>query len=213
MMKVFRASDIVEWYNANRTIPIKNEQNLYEMKLANLLEFYRKCNNPETIELDNNIPYWRKKTTVKAYNNTINLIEFYNSNNRFPSQIRPVNRKRTNKEENEYKLACWLNGLKQNSINNRFVTEILNKQCPNWNERNNPEENAINQANKVYRFWNNYNRLPRQINKINKNENEEYEYRLATWINSQKQSIKGNNKLYIYPEVITILNSIPKIEL
>ena len=209
MMRVVGVDNIILWNKNNGTIPQMNEYDQIENKLANLFEYYRKLENDDTRLLDENIPYWRKKTTVKAYNNSINLIKFYNENNRFPAQIRPVNRERTSEEDNEYKLACWLNGLKQNNIKNRFVKELLDRECPEWKERNNPETNAIKQANKLYMFWKENNRLPKQINKINKIEQEETEYRLATWLNSQKQSIKGNNKLYIYPDVLDILHKIP----
>ena len=209
MMRVVGVEDIIDWYIKQGMIPQINEYDSLENKLGNLLEYYRKLKNDDTKLLDENILYWRKKTTVKAYNNCIKLINFYNVNNRFPAQIRPVNRNRTREEDDEYKLACWLNGLKQNNIRNKFVQELLDKECPQWKERNNPENNAIKQANKIYIFWKDNNRLPKQINKTNKTEEEETEYRLATWLNSQKQSIKGNNKLYIYPNVVNILHQIP----
>ena len=209
MMRVVGVEDIISWYMNNGTIPHTNEHDSLENKLGNLLEYYRKLENDDTKLLDEYILYWRKKTTVKAYNNCKKLIHFYNVNKRFPAQIRPVNRNRTKEEDDEYKLACWLNGLKQNNIKNKFVAELLDKECPQWKERNNPENNAINQANKIYIFWKKNNRLPKQINKINKTDEEETEYRLATWLNSQKQSLKGNNKLYIYPNVVDILHKIP----
>lgn len=213
-MKIISVVDIINWYKYNRTIPLMNENDPIETNLATLLEYYRKCDNTnDTKVLDTNILYWRKKTTVKAYNNSIKLINFYNKNNRFPIQIRPVNRSRTIEENEEYKLACWLNGLKQNTIKNKFVTEMLNKECPAWNERNNPENNAIKQAEKVYLFFQNNDRLPKQINKKNRNDDEENEYRLATWLNSQKQSLKGNNKLYIYPDVLNVLKKISVINI
>ena len=151
-MRVLRVEDIINWFTTTGTIPQMNEYDQIENKLANLLERYRKLKNDDTELLDEKIIYWKKKTMVKAYNNSIKLINFYNENIRFPAQIRPVNRKRTREEDDEYKLACWLNGLKQNTIKNKFVKELLDKQCPEWNERNNPENNAIKQANKVYTF-------------------------------------------------------------
>ena len=210
MVRVF-IKDIVDWYIKNNKIPQITKQDSYENTLAKSLDYYRKLNINESIELDNSIPHWRKKTHSKAYNNAISTINFYKKYNRFPTQIRPVNRERTENENEEYRLACWLNGLKHNNIKNKFVIIILNNNCPNWNKRNDPEQNAINQANNVLKFWNKYKRLPKQINKNDKNNDEEYEYRLATWINSQKQSVKGNNTLYIYPKVIDILNEIPNI--
>ena len=74
MMKVVGVEDIINWYINNGTIPQKNEYDSLENKLGNLLEYYRKLENDDTKLLDENILYWRKKTTVKAYNNCKKLI-------------------------------------------------------------------------------------------------------------------------------------------
>ena len=83
---------------------------------------------------------------------------------------------------------------------------MLNDEIPNWNDKLDHEKNAINQAKKIVDFWNQYNRLPKQSSKSNKTE-----YKLSTWLNSQKLSIKGKNSIYIYPDVIDILDTIPNI--
>lgn len=208
-MKVITVNDIKIYYNTTKKIPVISEDNdKYTNILGGVLNSYRKnVNNSKEIDLI--LPeYWKKISKCKLHNNVISMIDFYKKHDRMPIQIRHVNKSRTPEEKQEYKLACWLNSQKQknDSSNNNRILEMLNDEIPNWNDKLDHEQNAINQAHKIVDFWNKYNRLPKQSSKSN-----ETEYKLSTWLNSQKLSIKGKNSIYIYPDVIDILDTIPNI--
>ena len=203
-------ADIIYFIETNHFIPIKDNCNTDEAKNINdTLIKYRKSkkNNRETIILDSHIPFWRKITDSKNYNMALSLYHFNIYKNRLPCQVRPVNRKRTLDEEKEYKMACWLNGKKQkykkNSENNPIYI-LLDSLIPHWNKTYKPEENAICNAKLVYNFWEKNKRMPKQSHSVDKEE-----YRLATWVNSQKLALKGKNILHKYNSVIDILKSIP----
>ena len=204
---------IINFFNNTGKIP-NNSDEEYENELYMIIEKLRKKNTTESILLDKELPCWRKKQQVKTYNKTVDMITFVQIHNRLPCQIRHRNRNRNDNEDYEYTLACWFNSLKQSYFKNNEI-DIHIKELLDQNNiqliKNNPEKNAINQANKVLQFWNENNKLPQQKSKANRLPENNIEYKLATWINSQKLAIKGKNNLHIYPEVIDILTKIPGI--
>ena len=207
-------NSIICYYKNTGLIPVNSNSDDNVKLMAKFLVKLRKQNNEDSRLLDNTIPHWNSIKNSKSYNNVIQIISFYESNNCLPSQIRPVNRKRTIEEDLEYRLACWLNSIKQSlkksKLVEQFILEMLDKSINGWRNPNNHELNAINRANNVLIFWNQYNKIPQQIKKTN-NDQDIHEYKLATWINSQKQAIKVNNTLNIYPTVLNILEKVPNI--
>ena len=192
-----------------------------DIQYANILNDLRKeCSKgkSESLEKGNLLTlicggeFWKKNVDCKNYNTIMSIVDFYEKANEYPSQIRPVNRNRTPEEEIEYKLACWLNGKKQKykkdpEGKNKEIFRLLDAKLPDWNKKYNPEENAVKNANLVRMFYQTHNRMPKQSNRVDKEE-----YRLATWCNSQKLSLKGKNTLYNYPSVVNILNQIPDLK-
>ena len=203
---------MITFIQQSNRIPIDNE--IYMVVINKIRKEYPK-EIPEALEKGNRLTqiccgeFWRKNIDCKNYNTIMSIKEFYDIKQEYPAQIRPVNRERTPEEDIEYKLACWLNGKKQKHKKdpdgkNKEVFRLLDTTLPDWNKKYNPEENAIKNANLVKAFYQTHKRMPKQSNMVNKEE-----YRLATWCNSQKLSLKGKNTLYNYPSVIDILNQIP----
>lgn len=213
-INMISVNSIINYYNNTGLIPVNNNSDNNVKSMAKFLVKLRKQNNKDSRLLDNSIPHWSSIKNSKSYNNVVQIIGFYESNNCLPSQIRPVNRKRTIEEDLEYRLACWLNSIKQSLKKSKpvekFILEMLDKSIKGWRNPNNHEFNAIERANNVLNFWIKNNRIPQQIKKTN-NDQDILEYKLATWINSQKQAIKGNNTLNVYPSVLNILEKIPNI--
>ena len=203
---------LTSYIQQHNRIPIDDKQ--YDNLINQLRKEYLN-GKPEALEKGNQLTqicggdFWKKKIDCKNYNTIMSIREFYNKKAEFPAQIRPVNRTRTSDEDIEYKMACWLNGKKHKykkepDGKNKEIFRLLDTKLPNWNKKYNPEENAIKNANLVKIFYQTHNRMPKQSNLVDKEE-----YRLATWCNSQKLSLKGKNTLYNYPSVIDILNQIP----
>ena len=178
--------NIIEFHNKNNKIPLHISNNNYEKTLGLWINTQR-YNYKKGIRLSNKRIeklnalkwwVWDKSFDTKWNTNVIKLVEFYNKNNKLPTESL------INKDER--KIARWIDTQRSDykkGILSKERIEILEKlQYWIWTVEFDLLWN--NNLQKLIEFCNKYNRLP-ENKTIDKDEK-----RLDTWINNQRKKYK-----------------------